>query len=148
MDDSSPEFSDSDTSDQYSFSSGDSDSDSVCAPSQDPMEELSGAEMEMEEEESAAHPAKAASSLLSSGGGRQGGRRRGRQKEEEGEGKKEKKTVPGVVYLSRVPPYMKPHKLKHLLSPYGRIGRIFLQPEGTKSNYGPLKRIFACIWSI
>ncbi len=39
--------------------------------------------------------------------------------------------VPGVVYLSRIPPCMKPHKLKHLLSPYGGIGRVFLQPEGT-----------------
>lgn len=39
--------------------------------------------------------------------------------------------VPGVVYLSRVPPFMKPHKLRHLLSPYGSVGRIYLQPEGT-----------------
>ena len=50
-----------------------------------------------------------------------------------GSGKKEKmakKREPGVVYLSRVPPYMKPHKLKHLLYPYGNIGHVFLQPEG------------------
>lgn len=38
--------------------------------------------------------------------------------------------VPGVIYLSRVPPFMKPHKLKHLLSPYGTVGRIYLRPEG------------------
>ncbi len=43
---------------------------------------------------------------------------------------KAKEKTPGVVYLSRVPPYMKPHKLKHLLMPYGRVGRVYLQPEG------------------
>ncbi|TMW61065.1 hypothetical protein Poli38472_014526 [Pythium oligandrum] len=35
----------------------------------------------------------------------------------------------GVVYISRVPPYMKPEKLKHLLSKYGDINRIYLVPE-------------------
>lgn len=35
----------------------------------------------------------------------------------------------GVIYLSRVPPFMKPATLKHLLTPYGEIGRIFLTPE-------------------
>ena len=43
---------------------------------------------------------------------------------------KVKEKTPGVLYLSRIPPYMKPHKLKVLLSPYGRIGRVYLQPEG------------------
>ena len=35
----------------------------------------------------------------------------------------------GVVYISRVPPYMNPHKLRSLLEPYGKINRIFLAPE-------------------
>ncbi|KAL7818883.1 hypothetical protein V8C44DRAFT_319406 [Trichoderma aethiopicum] len=35
----------------------------------------------------------------------------------------------GVVYISRVPPFMKPNKLRSLLSPYGTINRIFLAPE-------------------
>lgn len=35
----------------------------------------------------------------------------------------------GVVYLSRVPPFMKPVKLRSLLEPYGTINRIFLAPE-------------------
>ncbi|RFU78768.1 pre-rrna-processing esf2 [Trichoderma arundinaceum] len=35
----------------------------------------------------------------------------------------------GVVYISRVPPFMKPNKLRSLLSPYGDINRIFLAPE-------------------
>jgi len=35
----------------------------------------------------------------------------------------------GVIYLSRIPPFMKPATLKHLLTPYGEVGRIFLTPE-------------------
>ncbi|KPM36953.1 Pre-rRNA-processing protein ESF2 [Neonectria ditissima] len=35
----------------------------------------------------------------------------------------------GVVYLSRIPPFMKPQKLRSLLEPYGTINRIFLTPE-------------------
>jgi ESF2/ABP1 family protein len=35
----------------------------------------------------------------------------------------------GVVYISRVPPFMKPNKLRTLLAPYGAINRIFLAPE-------------------
>ena len=49
------------------------------------------------------------------------------------EKKKKKKLIPGVVYLSRIPPYMKPHKLKCLLSPYGKVGNVFLQPEGKQT---------------
>ncbi len=35
----------------------------------------------------------------------------------------------GVVYLSRIPPFMKPAKLRSLLEPYGKLNRIFLAPE-------------------
>ena len=35
----------------------------------------------------------------------------------------------GVIYLSRIPPFMKPSTLKSLLTPFGTIGRIFLTPE-------------------
>lgn len=35
----------------------------------------------------------------------------------------------GVLYLSRIPPFMKPHKLRSLLSPYGTINRTFLSQE-------------------
>ncbi|KAI0131828.1 hypothetical protein BJ170DRAFT_611489 [Xylariales sp. AK1849] len=35
----------------------------------------------------------------------------------------------GVVYMSRIPPFMKPTKLRSLLEPYGTINRIFLSPE-------------------
>lgn len=103
MSSSCSELSDSDSSDQYSFSSD---------PSPD---ELSGAEGEMEEEASAALPADSMDSV-------EGQRVKGK-----------KAATPGVLYLSRVPPYMKPHKLKHLLLPYGRIGRVYLQAEGELS---------------
>lgn len=35
----------------------------------------------------------------------------------------------GVVYLSRIPPFMKPATVKSLLSQHGKIGRVFLTPE-------------------
>ncbi|KAI4867974.1 Pre-rRNA-processing protein ESF2 [Hypoxylon rubiginosum] len=35
----------------------------------------------------------------------------------------------GLVYLSCIPPFMKPAKLQSLLEPYGKINRIFLTPE-------------------
>jgi ESF2/ABP1 family protein len=35
----------------------------------------------------------------------------------------------GVVYISRIPPYMNPGKLRSLLEPYGKINRLFLSPE-------------------
>ncbi|KAH0565698.1 hypothetical protein GP486_000917 [Trichoglossum hirsutum] len=45
----------------------------------------------------------------------------------------------GVVYLSRVPPFMKPQKVKQLLSRFGTVGRVFLQPEDPAS-YARRKR--------
>ncbi|KAK9795207.1 hypothetical protein WJX73_010342 [Symbiochloris irregularis] len=35
----------------------------------------------------------------------------------------------GVIYINRIPPHMKPHKVRHLLSKYGKLGRIYLAPE-------------------
>lgn len=58
----------------------------------------------------------------------------------------------GVVYLSRIPPFMKPAKLRSLLEPYGDINRIFLTPEDPTShtkrvrNGGNKKRSFADGW--
>ncbi|CAJ0848745.1 15430_t:CDS:2 [Entrophospora sp. SA101] len=42
------------------------------------------------------------------------------------------KNKTGVIYLSRIPPFMKPAKIKHLLSRYGEIGRVYLAPEDAK----------------
>jgi ESF2/ABP1 family protein len=38
----------------------------------------------------------------------------------------------GVVYLSSLPPYMKPQKLRQIMSRFGEVGRIFLKPEDLK----------------
>lgn len=58
----------------------------------------------------------------------------------------------GVVYLSRIPPFMKPTKLRSLLTPYGAINRIFLSPEDPLSHTrrvrggGNKKRSFVDGW--
>jgi ESF2/ABP1 family protein len=36
----------------------------------------------------------------------------------------------GVVYISRIPPGMRPTKVRHLMSQHGKIGRVYLQQEG------------------
>lgn len=45
-----------------------------------------------------------------------------------------RKARTGVLYLSKVPPFMKPEKVKHLLSQYGETNRIFLAPEDARSH--------------
>lgn len=58
----------------------------------------------------------------------------------------------GVIYLSRIPPFMKPATLKHFLSPYGDIGRVFLTPEDPAAHArrvrsgGNKKRSFTDGW--
>jgi ESF2/ABP1 family protein len=58
----------------------------------------------------------------------------------------------GVVYLSRVPPFMKPAKLRSLLEPYGKLNRIFLAPEDPTSHTrrvragGNKKRLYTEGW--
>jgi ESF2/ABP1 family protein len=58
----------------------------------------------------------------------------------------------GVVYLSRIPPFMKPVKLRSLLEPYGKINRIFLSPEDPSAHTrrvkagGNKKRSFVDGW--
>jgi ESF2/ABP1 family protein len=37
----------------------------------------------------------------------------------------------GVIYISRIPPGMQPTKVRHLMSQYGEVGRVYLQREGT-----------------
>ncbi|KAK3318205.1 hypothetical protein B0H66DRAFT_556471 [Apodospora peruviana] len=58
----------------------------------------------------------------------------------------------GVVYISRVPPFMKPAKVRSLLEPYGKINRMFLAPEDPAShskrvrNGGNKKRSYTEGW--
>ena len=41
--------------------------------------------------------------------------------------KKSNKPTPGIIYISRLPPGMTPQKVKHLMSSYGDIGRVYAQ---------------------
>ncbi|XP_024240890.1 activator of basal transcription 1 [Oncorhynchus tshawytscha] len=56
-------------------------------------------------------------------------------KVEAGSDPKEKKVsvgktcLPGIVYLGHIPPRLRPKNMRSMLSLYGEIGRIFLQPE-------------------
>ncbi|KAK1997837.1 RNA recognition domain-containing protein [Colletotrichum falcatum] len=58
----------------------------------------------------------------------------------------------GVVYISRIPPFMKPQKLRSLLEPYGKINRIFLAPEDPTAharrvkNGGNKKKLYTEGW--
>jgi len=58
----------------------------------------------------------------------------------------------GVVYISRIPPFMKPHKLRSLLSPYGAINRTYLAVEDPTSHSrrvkagGNKKKLFTEGW--
>jgi ESF2/ABP1 family protein len=36
----------------------------------------------------------------------------------------------GVIYISRIPPGMRPTKVRHLMSMHGDVGRVYLQQEG------------------
>lgn len=46
----------------------------------------------------------------------------------------------GVIYMSRIPPFMRPAKVRDLLAPYGEVGRIYLKPEDQSSAYRRKKR--------
>jgi len=43
---------------------------------------------------------------------------------------KSAKEKTGVIYISRIPPGMKPTKVRHLMSQYGETGKVYLQQEG------------------
>lgn len=66
--------------------------------------------------------------------------------------KKQRSAKPGVIYLSRVPPFMKPTTVRSLLAPHGPITRLFLTPEpptayaARKHHGGNKKRSFIDGW--
>eukprot|EP00037_Helgoeca_nana_P011865 m.106774 g.106774 ORF g.106774 m.106774 type:complete len:308 (-) comp21111_c0_seq1:1153-2076(-) len=41
----------------------------------------------------------------------------------------EKERNRGIIYMSRIPPYMKPMKVRHHMEQYGAVGKLFLRPE-------------------
>lgn len=55
-----------------------------------------------------------------------------KKKRKSGDGsteKKKKKRTPGIVYISRIPPGMTPHKVRHLMEHWGEVGRVYAQPR-------------------
>ncbi|CAN8101861.1 unnamed protein product [Discula destructiva] len=58
----------------------------------------------------------------------------------------------GVVYLPRIPPFMKPAKLRNLLEAYGKINRLFLAPQDPAAHKkrvkagGNKKKLFTEGW--
>ena len=65
---------------------------------------------------------------------------------------KKKPSKPGVIYLSRILPFMRPSTVRTLLSPYGHINQLFLTPEAPatyaarKNHGGNKKRSFIDGW--
>ncbi|GAA5906742.1 hypothetical protein JCM6882_003290 [Rhodosporidiobolus microsporus] len=51
-----------------------------------------------------------------------------------------KAKTPGLVYLSRIPPGMGPGKVKHLLSRYGEVGRLYLARADAGKEISAAKR--------
>lgn len=52
----------------------------------------------------------------------------------------------GVVYISRIPPGMRPAKVRHLMSAHGEVGRVYLQQEGDMTFLVSL--FYSSIWSL
>lgn len=38
----------------------------------------------------------------------------------------------GIIYLSTIPPYMNVAKVREIFGQFGELGRIYLQPSGSK----------------
>lgn len=63
----------------------------------------------------------------------------------------DRKLIPGIIYLGHIPPRLRPKHLRNMLSAYGEIGRIFLQPEDRqvrrkKKKSGSRRRDFVEGW--
>jgi ESF2/ABP1 family protein len=59
---------------------------------------------------------------------------------EELEAYKQAQARRGVIYISRVPPFMRPVKLRHMLSQYGEVDRIWLRPEDDSARKRRLQK--------
>ena len=49
----------------------------------------------------------------------------------------------GIIYISRIPPGMQPAKVRHLMSAYGEVGRVYLQREGVSLRHIMCNTCFA-----
>merc|ERR1712192_44095 len=61
-------------------------------------------------------------------------------------GMQEKKKKPGVIYLSSVPDGMNVTQTTAFFSEFGRVGRVFLQPDKTDKQKGKFNRVFSEGW--
>ncbi|KAL3887902.1 hypothetical protein ACJMK2_000289 [Sinanodonta woodiana] len=59
--------------------------------------------------------------------------------------KKKKQIEPGIIYLSRIPPYMNVKHVRDIFGRFGEVGRIFLQPDD-KAPSGKKGRLFTEGW--
>lgn len=50
----------------------------------------------------------------------------------EAEQYREKLKKRGVIYISRIPPFMKPNKMRTIFEEYGEVTRIYLAEEGER----------------
>ena len=46
-----------------------------------------------------------------------------------------RKSKPGVIYISRIPPYLKPQTLRHMISIHGPVTNLFLTPEAPSAYH-------------
>jgi len=51
--------------------------------------------------------------------------------------KKRKTLIPGIVYISRLPPGMTPQKVKYLMAQWGDVGKIYAQKKDAPTGYNP-----------
>lgn len=49
---------------------------------------------------------------------------------------------PGIIYISRIPPGMTPHKIKHLMSRWGETGKVFAQKDESGPSRGKASQSF------
>jgi len=69
-----------------------------------------------------------------------------RKRLEDSETLQEKKKKPGVIYLSSVPDGMNVTQTTAFFSEFGRVGRVFLQPDKTDKQKGKFNRVFSEGW--
>merc|ERR1719342_2042570 len=58
----------------------------------------------------------------------------------------ERRKKPGVIYLSSVPEGMNVTQTTAFFSEFGRVGRVFLQPDKTDKQKGKFNRVFSDGW--
>lgn len=46
-----------------------------------------------------------------------------------------KKRKKGIIYISNIPKHMNVTRLKEILSEFGKVGRVYLQPEKVSSEF-------------